>query len=153
MPQRRRSIQILVGLVLSLTFTISLSKLAICFWQSYETLKNEDKGGREVDQWLDTIQLGQHKDLFRRHGEYSQIISRFALSILLFVCFACLRCRLFQRLLIEYQQQPFARIMVLSLVVPGHAMDFYYYITFYAMNESECFGTASLPFAKTKTKP
>uniref|UniRef100_A0A182F164 SAM domain-containing protein n=1 Tax=Anopheles albimanus TaxID=7167 RepID=A0A182F164_ANOAL len=86
-----RCVKILVAVVLSLTFTISLSKLVLCFWNDwfnanaadYEILAPYPGGGRPgpfgpgaahrrrasiVDDWLDQHQLGKYKRLFRDQG-------------------------------------------------------------------------------------
>ncbi|XP_050076858.1 apoptosis-resistant E3 ubiquitin protein ligase 1 isoform X4 [Anopheles maculipalpis] len=64
-----RCIKILVAVVLSLTFTISLSKLVLCIWNGWF---NADAADYEtptiVDEWLDHNQLGKYKQLFRDRG-------------------------------------------------------------------------------------
>uniref|UniRef100_A0A182NEE4 Uncharacterized protein n=1 Tax=Anopheles dirus TaxID=7168 RepID=A0A182NEE4_9DIPT len=89
-----RCIKILVAVVLSLTFTVSLSKLVLCVWNGwfnadaadYEIFASYPGAGRlgsaapsasstggsyyrrtptVVDEWLDHNQLGKYKQLFR----------------------------------------------------------------------------------------
>ncbi|XP_058121974.1 apoptosis-resistant E3 ubiquitin protein ligase 1 isoform X1 [Anopheles ziemanni] len=78
-----RCVKILVAVVLSLTFTISLSKLVLCVWNGwfnadaadYEIFAPFSSGPAPhqqrvsiVDSWLDHNQLGKHKQLFRDRG-------------------------------------------------------------------------------------
>lgn len=61
-----RCVKILVAIILSLMFTISLAKLVICLW---DDLDFSSSGRLDVDLWLDQNQLSEYKDLFRINGE------------------------------------------------------------------------------------
>ncbi|KFB39845.1 hypothetical protein ZHAS_00007217 [Anopheles sinensis] len=79
-----RCVKILVAVVLSLTFTISLSKLVLCVWNGwfnadaadYEIFAPFSSGPAShqrrvsiVDSWLDHNQLGKYKQLFRDRAQ------------------------------------------------------------------------------------
>lgn len=56
--------------VLVVVICISFSKLLLCLW--YNGPRNSsDASEQEVHQWLDSLGLGHHKELFRAHGEYN----------------------------------------------------------------------------------
>lgn len=90
-----RCVKILLAVVLSLTFTISLAKLVLYVWSEwfiensadYEILygypplhRNGAGGGGGnggshssrslVDEWLEQNQLGKYRQLFRDRGEF-----------------------------------------------------------------------------------
>lgn len=83
-----RCVKILLAVVLSLTFTISLAKLVLYVWSEwfiensadyeilhgYPPLRHGADGSRSgslVDEWLEQNQLGKYRQLFRDRGEFS----------------------------------------------------------------------------------
>lgn len=62
-----RSIKLVIAIILSLIFTVSLARLVISLWNNLNVLANERA---EVEQWLEQNQLGQHKALFLEQGMY-----------------------------------------------------------------------------------
>lgn len=83
-----RCVKILLAVLLSLTFTISLAKLVLCVWSEwfienstdYEILygypplhrggPSRTSSGSLVDEWLEQNQLGKYRQLFRDRGEF-----------------------------------------------------------------------------------
>lgn len=89
-----RCVKILLAVVLSLTFTISLAKLVLCVWSEWFIENSTDYeilygypplhrgggggGGRSrtssssslVDEWLEQNQLGKYRQLFRDRGKF-----------------------------------------------------------------------------------
>ncbi|XP_062549284.1 apoptosis-resistant E3 ubiquitin protein ligase 1 isoform X2 [Armigeres subalbatus] len=78
-----RCVKILLAVVLSLTFTISLAKLVLCVWSEWFIENSADyeilhgypplrRGGSRssslVDEWLEQSQLGKYRQLFRDRG-------------------------------------------------------------------------------------
>lgn len=57
--------KIILALILSFTFTISLWKIIICVHEKYF----DDFNINAVDNWLDENDLGDYKQLFRDKGE------------------------------------------------------------------------------------
>ncbi|CAD6999984.1 unnamed protein product [Ceratitis capitata] len=68
----KRLMKLLVALVLTLMFTISLLKLVLLFWSTYPTWLYADITPPDepttVDEWLEQQQLAQYKQLFREKG-------------------------------------------------------------------------------------
>uniref|UniRef100_A0A0K8VHG6 HECT-type E3 ubiquitin transferase n=1 Tax=Bactrocera latifrons TaxID=174628 RepID=A0A0K8VHG6_BACLA len=68
----KRLMKLLVALVLTLMFTISLLKLVLLLWSSYPTWLYADIASpnepNTVDEWLEQQQLSQYKQLFRDKG-------------------------------------------------------------------------------------
>lgn len=58
---------------LSLVICISLTKLLLCLWHNGPRYDSE-VSQQEVYAWLDNLGLGEHKDLFREHGELITIL-------------------------------------------------------------------------------
>ncbi|KAL1403960.1 hypothetical protein pipiens_019128 [Culex pipiens pipiens] len=84
-----RCVKILLAVVLSLTFTVSLAKLVLCVWTEvfiensadYEIVHGypgrsrshrNGGGGSLVDDWLDQNQLGKYRQLFRDQAQLKQ---------------------------------------------------------------------------------
>lgn len=59
-------VKILSAIILSLMFTISLSKLVICLWDDVDFSYAD--GRLDVDLWLDQNELGDYKKLFQEKG-------------------------------------------------------------------------------------
>lgn len=54
--------------ILVVVICISFTKLVLCLW--YNGPRNSsDVAEQELHQWLDSLGLGQHKELFREHGK------------------------------------------------------------------------------------
>lgn len=62
-----RCVKILVAIILSLMFTLSLAKLVICLWDNLDV---SNSGRFDVNNWLDQNDLGIYKDLFRQNGKF-----------------------------------------------------------------------------------
>lgn len=62
-----RWMKISLALVLSLIFTISLTKLVLSVWENFNFGTSERY---DVEVWLEQNQLHQYKETFRRRGEY-----------------------------------------------------------------------------------
>lgn len=67
-----RWMKISLALVLSLIFTISLTKLVISVWENFNFGTSERY---DVEVWLEQNQLHQYKETFRRRGEYRRRIA------------------------------------------------------------------------------
>lgn len=57
-------VKILVAILLSFMFTISLGKVIICVWSDVYI-------NAEVEEWLDQNNLGKFKQLFKDKGNFS----------------------------------------------------------------------------------
>lgn len=69
----KRSVHVALALGLGLMFTVSLCKLAICLLRDSPLGGDPatERGGEEdVNLWLEANGLGQHKALFKQHGEF-----------------------------------------------------------------------------------
>lgn len=53
---------------LGLVICISLGKLLMCLWNNGPK-NNSEVSQKEVNEWLDNLGLGEHKNLFREHGK------------------------------------------------------------------------------------
>jgi hypothetical protein len=62
--------KILLAILLSLTFTISLWKIILCVHTSYF----DERNLHAVDNWLDANELGAYKKLFKDMGEYLALL-------------------------------------------------------------------------------
>lgn len=60
--------KIILAIILSLTFTISLWKIIICVHTKY--FDDFDLNGDSVDTWLIQNELGAYRELFRNMGEF-----------------------------------------------------------------------------------
>lgn len=58
-----RIVKLVVALALSVMFTVSLAKLTISVWPTFD-------GYDEVDEWLDQGGFGEYKTAFRKRGKY-----------------------------------------------------------------------------------
>lgn len=58
---------------LGIVICISLSKLILCLWYNGPR-NNSEVSQQEVYEWLDTLGLAEHKDLFRQHGKLINLI-------------------------------------------------------------------------------
>lgn len=69
----KRLMKLLVALVLTLMFTISLLKLVLLLWSTYPTWLYADiappNEPNTVDEWLEQQKLSQYKQLFRDKGK------------------------------------------------------------------------------------
>lgn len=61
-----RCVKILVAILLSLMFTISLANLTLCLWENFDLA---ERGRPDVNLWLDQNELGNYKELFIAHGK------------------------------------------------------------------------------------
>lgn len=59
--------------VLVVVICLSFWKLVLCLWYNGPT-NNSDVAEQEVHQWLDSLGLGQYKELFEKHGEWKGYI-------------------------------------------------------------------------------
>lgn len=68
--------KILVAVGLSLLFTISLVKLAICFWREIFHYDFDGNGTQieQIDKWLEDNDLGEYKKLFKEKGELIKVV-------------------------------------------------------------------------------
>lgn len=55
--------------ILIVVICISFFKLVLCLWYNGPR-NNSSAAEREVNQWLDSLNLSEYKDLFRQHGEW-----------------------------------------------------------------------------------
>lgn len=61
-----RFVKILVAIILSFMFTLSLAKLVICLWDNLDV---SNSGRLDVDNWLDQNDLGKYKRQFLQMGK------------------------------------------------------------------------------------
>lgn len=61
-----RFVKILVAIILSFMFTLSLAKLVICLWDNLDV---SNSGRLDVDNWLDQNDLGKYKRQFLQKGK------------------------------------------------------------------------------------
>ena len=68
------TMKVIVALILSLMFTVSLIKLVLLFWHEYPTLLlygfGSDPALPTIDQWLEQNNLTDYKQLFRDKGKW-----------------------------------------------------------------------------------
>lgn len=62
-----KCVKILVAIILSLMFTISLANLTLCLWENFDLAQT---GRLEVNLWLSQNELSQYKELFELHGKH-----------------------------------------------------------------------------------
>lgn len=72
------TMKVVVALILSFMFTVSLVKLVLLFWHEYPTLLlygfSSDPTLPTIDEWLEQNNLTDYKQLFRDKGKRSTMI-------------------------------------------------------------------------------
>lgn len=63
-----RWLKISAALFLTLILSVSLTKLIICVWENFHFSYGDERFNVEL--WLEQNRLSQHKDIFRKRGEY-----------------------------------------------------------------------------------
>jgi len=66
----KRSLKVLIAVVLSLMFTVSLVKIVLLIWSSHPTASHTAPPLPSVDEWLESENLSSYKQLFRDKGEF-----------------------------------------------------------------------------------
>lgn len=69
-----KCVKLLVAIILSLMFTVSLVNLTLCLWQNFDLAQT---GRLEVNLWLSQNELSQYKEAFELHGECETIFFSF----------------------------------------------------------------------------
>lgn len=65
----KRSLKVLIAVVLSLMFTVSLVKIVLLIWSSHPAAPHSAPPLPTVDEWLESENLASYKQLFRDKGE------------------------------------------------------------------------------------
>ncbi|GAB0095935.1 hypothetical protein DMENIID0001_113750 [Sergentomyia squamirostris] len=68
-----RCIKISCAIFLSFLFTFSLGKFILCLWDNYTPTDGDFT--LTVDSWLEAINLGQYKQLFRQKGKNKMFVN------------------------------------------------------------------------------
>ncbi|EDW45576.1 GM16846 [Drosophila sechellia] len=61
----KRSLKVLIAVVLSLMFTVSLVKIVLLIWSSRPAAPHSAPPLPTVDEWLESENLASYKQLFR----------------------------------------------------------------------------------------
>lgn len=70
-----RCFKILLAVLLSLMFTISLMKLVFVLWENFFILSNDLESEKfNVNIWLDENNLSQYKNLFKEKGKFKMFL-------------------------------------------------------------------------------
>lgn len=105
-----RWLKIALALILSLIFTISLTKVVISVWENFNFGTSERY---DVELWLEQHQLHHYKETFRKRGEYFGLLHVFNDFLYSIIQFQSPMCALTTDDVIEL----ISKLLILYLVI------------------------------------